>query len=128
MDFSAAVQDAQIPYKKVHALLGNGFSRACRDDIFAYGALFDRADFSALSGSARSAFDALATRDFEVAIHALRQSTRLLSLYVDDIDVASRMQSDADGLRDCSYPRSPVVILTTRMRLATSNTPPVARF
>lgn len=32
-----------------HLLLGNGFSRACREDIFAYGALFDRADFARLS-------------------------------------------------------------------------------
>ena len=29
--------------QKVHVLLGNGFSRACREDIFAYGSLFERA-------------------------------------------------------------------------------------
>ena len=82
MDFVRAVMEAELRYAgKVHALLGNGFSRACRDDIFAYGALFDRADFAALSGSARAAFDALATRDFEVVIGALRQGSRLLPLY-----------------------------------------------
>jgi hypothetical protein len=31
--------------KPPHLLLGNGFSRACRDDIFSYDSLFDRADF-----------------------------------------------------------------------------------
>lgn len=100
MEFSAAIEEAKQRYTKVHALLGNGFSRACRDDIFAYGALFDRADFAALSASARAAFDALATRDFEVVIHALRQGTRLLSIYPAGDATAARMQADADGLRE----------------------------
>jgi hypothetical protein len=50
--------------KQPHLLLGNGFSRACRNDIFAYDALFDRADFNRLSPSARQAFEALETTDF----------------------------------------------------------------
>jgi hypothetical protein len=56
---------------KKHLLLGNGFSRACRDDIFAYSALFQRADFSALSPTARNAFDSLGTTDFEIVMKAL---------------------------------------------------------
>ena len=47
-----------------HLLLGNGFSRACREDIFAYNALFDRADFNQLSPLARGSFDLLDTTDF----------------------------------------------------------------
>ena len=35
-------------FPKRHLLLGNGFSRALRNDIFSYDALFDRAEFSTL--------------------------------------------------------------------------------
>jgi hypothetical protein len=84
-----------------HVLLGNGFSRALKDDIFAYDALFERADFSALSPSARKAFDVLCTTDFEVVMRALRDSASLASLYVaKDPDAAKSMRRDADGLRD----------------------------
>ena len=38
----ARVRAGKVP----HLLLGNGFSRACREDIFADHALFDRADFN----------------------------------------------------------------------------------
>jgi hypothetical protein len=99
-NFAAAIAEVRLRHTKIHALLGNGFSRACRDDIFAYGALFDRADFAALSPSARSAFDALGTRDFEVVIQALRQSERLLPVYGDATTAAAQMRADADGLRE----------------------------
>lgn len=62
----------------MHALLGNGFSRACRDDIFSYGALFDRAEFKDLSPYSRAAFDALGTTDFEVVIRALKHAAALV--------------------------------------------------
>ena len=84
-----------------HVLLGNGFSRACRDDIFAYGALFDRAEFGALSNQARAAFDALATRDFEAVIRALRSAATLIALYdPSSSPVPDRMREDGDGLRE----------------------------
>ncbi len=86
---------------KRHLLLGNGFSRALRNDIFAYEALFDRADFGALSSSARKAFDALGTHDFEVVMKALRDAQRIVSLYAPAAsDAAEQMTRDADGLRD----------------------------
>ncbi len=85
----------------VHALLGNGFSRACRDDIFSYGALFDRADFSELSGYCRDAFAALGSTDFEVVIKALKSAAILLSTYEPEAsDLAALMQSDAGKLRE----------------------------
>ena len=56
--------------KKPHVFLGNGFSRACRNDIFAYDALFDRADFGALSPHVKATFQALGTKDFEIIIKA----------------------------------------------------------
>jgi hypothetical protein len=85
----------------VHALLGNGFSRACRDDIFSYGALYDRADFSELSPYCKAAFPALGTTDFEAVIKALKSSAILLETYEPEAaDLAALMNSDAERLRE----------------------------
>ena len=93
----ARVRDGRAP----HLLLGNGFSRACRDDIFAYTALFDRADFNRLSPLARQSFDLLGTTDFEVVMRALRNAARLMTLYAPEKpELATRFQEDADGLRE----------------------------
>ena len=51
-------------------MLGNGFSRALRDDIFSYQALFDQADFANLSAQAKQAFADLHTTDFEAVMRA----------------------------------------------------------
>lgn len=86
---------------KRHVLLGNGFSRALRNDIFSYDALFDRADFNALSPCARRAFDVLATTDFEVVMRALRAAAALVEVYEQtNPDLASRLRADANGLRE----------------------------
>jgi hypothetical protein len=91
---------AQAEGKK-HLLLGNGFSRACRDDIFAYSALFQRADFTALSSTARQAFDSLATTDFEVVMRGLKTASLLVQLYEPENAALSRsLLGDAEGLRD----------------------------
>lgn len=102
LEFAAAIGDARTRFggKPPHVLLGNGFSRAYRDDIFAYGALFDRADFAKLSPSARAAFDVLKTRDFETVIRALRRGADLAALYGFDANAIQQMRVDADGLRD----------------------------
>ena len=86
--------------KKPHLLLGNGFSRACRNDIFAYGALFDRADFKKCSKEARGAFEALKTRDFEIVMRALRNAAALVQLYGSDAELRHRFRKDADALRE----------------------------
>jgi hypothetical protein len=84
-----------------HVLLGNGFSRACRDDIFSYDALFEQADFDGLSPAARSAFRALSTTDFEAVIRALNQAALLASVYVEgNPELAQRLNADAEGLRE----------------------------
>ena len=85
-----------------HLLLGNGFSRACRNDIFAYDSLFDRADFEALTPEARQAFDVLGTTDFEVVMKSLRRASSLVGLYAGDAseEISRRMVADADGLRE----------------------------
>lgn len=100
LTFDQAIRSARAS-GKVHALLGNGFSRACRDDIFSYGALFDRADFNDLSPFCRSAFDALETKDFEVVIRALKQASALLSVYRPKYKkLAHTLENDADKLRE----------------------------
>lgn len=84
-----------------HVLLGNGFSRACRDDVFAYRALFEQADFQDLSTAARAAFDALETTDFELVMRALNQASALAQVYFpEQPEISQRFHSDANGLRE----------------------------
>ncbi|MDZ7791919.1 MAG: DUF4917 family protein [Xanthomonadales bacterium] len=85
----------------VHAVLGNGFSQACRNDIFSYDALFDRADFSGLSEHCRAAFETLGSTDFEHVIKSLQQAAALLSLYKpEEQELATAFRTDADQLRE----------------------------
>lgn len=66
--------------KERHLLLGNGFSRACRPDIFEYGRLYEQADIDSIPRGKR-AFELLATADFERVIKALRDFSRLAPIY-----------------------------------------------
>jgi len=96
-DALAAVQHL----KHKHLLLGNGFSIACRPDIFQYARLFERADFQRLSAGARNAFQLLQTQDFEKIIRVLRNTHVVLGGYdVADESLAERIRNDADGLRE----------------------------
>ncbi|MBK8093388.1 MAG: DUF4917 family protein [Verrucomicrobiaceae bacterium] len=83
-----------------HLLLGNGFSIACRPDLFRYDKLFDRADFSSLA-RARKAFDRLSTTNFEAVIRALRNFALICELYAPgDVKAKERACKDADALRE----------------------------
>ena len=83
-----------------HLLLGNGFSRACRNDLFAYDALFTRAR-QQFSPTVMSAFEALNTTDFEEVMRALKLTEVLVKTYAPgDNDLARRLKSDADSLRE----------------------------
>lgn len=100
-DFCRAMRRVSGEGRKPHLLLGNGFSRACRNDIFAYGALFDRADFKKCTPSARKAFEALGTTDFEVVMRALRHTAALLEIYREgDEETRKRLLADAAALRE----------------------------
>lgn len=93
--------NGEIGAKKAHLLLGNGFSRACRDDIFSYDSLFERADFASLSREARAAFDALNTTDFEVVMSSMRRASALIRAYRGASDeLAVQFTRDSDGLRE----------------------------
>ena len=99
-NFEEALTDSHRLSRR-HVLLGNGFSIACRPDIFLYGKLYEQADFSKLSPTAKKAFEALGTQDFERVIKALRDTKAIVEAY-DGVPQAfiDTLQSDADGLRE----------------------------
>jgi hypothetical protein len=99
LTFAEAIK-VSAGYSKRHLLLGNGFSIACRPDIFRYEKLFEQADFSALPDSAKSAFTVLHTTDFERVIKSLRDSAALAALYGVTNAQADAMRRDADALKE----------------------------
>ena len=99
LTFAEAIQ-ASEGYTKRRLLLGNGFSIACRPDIFRYEKLFEQADFSTLGDSAKSAFSALRTTDFERVIKALRDSATIAGLYGVASTQVAAMRIDADALKE----------------------------
>ena len=99
LTFQQAIIEARR-YNRRHALLGNGFSIACRPKIFAYGRLYEQADFSKISPTAKFAFEALGTQDFERVIKALRDSARILEAYGGPAELIAQFWQDADGLRE----------------------------
>lgn len=114
LTFQEAIDQSEA-FSRRHILLGNGFSIACRPDIFVYGKLLERADFSKLSANARNVFDSLGTQDFERVIKALRDAVTIINTYkVKDSGLANTIAKDADGLREVlvqaiasSHPESP---------------------
>ena len=100
LTFQEAIQESE-KYNRRHVLLGNGFSIACRPDIFLYGKLYENADFSKLSPTAKFAFEALGTQDFEKVIKALRDTKKILEYYGGiSVSFLDTLQKDADGLRE----------------------------
>jgi hypothetical protein len=86
---------------KKHLMLGNGFSRACRNNIFSYDSLFETADFKKLSKHARQTFETLGTTDFEFVMRSLNTASALIKLYEASPDnkLADTLAEDADKLR-----------------------------
>lgn len=99
LTFQQAIEEAQR-FNKRHLLLGNGFSIACRPEIFAYGRLYEQADFTKISSTARLAFEALGTQDFERVIKALRDTASILQAYGGSSALVSQLIADSDGLRE----------------------------
>lgn len=87
MTFAEAIVDSD-QFSKRHLLIGNGFSIACRADIFHYGSLFAQADFSA-APEVVDVFKAMRTQDFEAAIRALEKAALILPAYVGKGSAAS---------------------------------------
>ena len=79
-----------------HLLLGNGFSIACKPELFRYDKLFDQADFTKAK-RAFKAFRKMGTTNFEAVIRALRDFANLAELYArDDPKARQRAEQDAD--------------------------------
>ncbi|MFQ5486210.1 MAG: DUF4917 family protein [Desulfobacterales bacterium] len=98
LTFEKAIE--QTEEGKRHLLLGNGFSRACRNDLFAYDALFSQGK-DELTESARKAFEILETTDFESVMRALKQAVGLLKVYAPkNSKLARRLAEDANKVRD----------------------------
>lgn len=99
MTFDDAIADS-AEFARRHLLLGNGFSIACRADIFHYGSLFAQADFSGCP-EVESVFDMLGTQDFEAAIRALENAALILPVYVPEGAFAiAKMQAHAAALKE----------------------------
>jgi len=106
---------------KRHVLLGNGFSIACRQNIFRYDSLFEQADFSSLNPNIKRVFEALGTKDFEVVMKTLKTSSAILQLYSPQDDGLSQLLiNDAEDLKKIlvntiasSHPESPADISNT---------------
>lgn len=98
MTFAQAIEDAGTG--KRHILLGNGFSRACRNDLFAYDALFTKAQ-TELTKSTKEAFRVLGTTDFESVMRALKVAAKLAEIYAPtNKKLAKKLRTDAEKLRD----------------------------
>ena len=87
--------------KPRHLLIGNGFSRACRNDIFSYSSLFDSANFTELPPNISKIFTTLETTDFEKVINALDFCHQVLSVYRDNMEeLIKEIKIDSTHLKD----------------------------
>jgi len=83
-----------------HLLLGNGFSRAWKDDIFSYNSLYDQADFSEMSPRIRDLFTTLNTKDFEIVMRHLREASKVLRVYSSSsTSLIAELERDAELLK-----------------------------
>ena len=98
LTFDQALKSAEA-YGKKHLLLGNGFSIACKPDIFAYGSLFEEAK-KTMSKELADIFAAMGTQDFEEVIRALQHAAAIVSAYNPRLKrTMARMTGDADKLK-----------------------------
>lgn len=82
-----------------HILLGNGFSIALKPDIFSYGSLYGKADFSSVPHAAE-VFEALATQDFEAVIRLLVDMVKVLKCYKDSSpELVAQIERDAAAIK-----------------------------
>jgi len=98
LTFEDALKKADA-YGKRHLLLGNGFSIACKPDIFAYGSLFEEAK-KTMSKEVAAIFAAMGTQDFEQVIRALQNAATIVSVYRPKFTSTKRLLlADADQLK-----------------------------
>ena len=84
---------------KKHILLGNGFSIALKPDIFSYGSLYSKANFSSVPHAAK-VFEALATQDFEAVIRLLVDMAKVLKCYKrTSPELVEQIEKDAAAIK-----------------------------
>lgn len=99
LSFDDAIEES-TRFKKRHLLLGNGFSIACRPEIFTYGSLFEQADFASCP-RLPAVFKSVGSTDFEHVIKMLEDSSRVVPVYLKDaVRAAKEMAADAEALKD----------------------------
>jgi len=82
-------------------LLGNGFSIACKRDIFSYRALLQEANFKENCPLASKAFSVFKTADFEAVIQKLEDAAIILAIYKSiDKKTRSKIKKDAECIRE----------------------------
>ncbi len=82
-----------------HILLGNGFSIALKPDIFSYGSLYGKADFSTVPHAAE-VFEALETQDFEAVIRLLVDMVKVLKCYkASSPELVAQIEVDAATIK-----------------------------
>lgn len=81
-------------------ILGNGFSRAWRNDIFNYANLVEAAKFGARDENIRSLFQRLETYDFETVMKSLVSARTVLESYGNQDDLIAQIRVDEQGLKD----------------------------
>jgi hypothetical protein len=85
--------DRAAAYGKRHLLLGNGFSIACKPDIFTYRSLFEEAK-KTMSKALVAIFASMGTQDFEEVIRALQNAASILSVYKPKLTVTKQLLLD----------------------------------
>lgn len=118
LSFSEALKVSATTSKR-HLLLGNGFSIACRSDIFRYDSLFDQADFSQLNPNIKEVFKKFNTKDFEIVMKQLKGAAKILKIYnLEEKVVIQELEHDAEDLKSVlvnaiasSHPENPTEIL-----------------
>ncbi|MBT2119895.1 DUF4917 family protein [Dyella sp. LX-66] len=87
------------PDGRPHLLMGNGFSRALRNDIFNYANLLDQADFGGRDETLRRLFDRLGTFDFEAVMRSLESTKMVLETYGRNEDLLAQVLEDQELLK-----------------------------
>lgn len=85
---------------RLSLLIGNGFSRALRDDIFNYASLLDRADFGDRDGTLRQLFERLDTYDFEAVMRLLESTATVLETYGNSEALLNLVRQDQEQLKN----------------------------
>jgi len=95
-DAMATVEEGDKP----SILLGNGFSRAWRNDTFNYANLLGVADFKDRKTEICNLFKLLNTYDFEAVMRSLVAAKTVLDAYGENRDLVEQIERDQQFLKD----------------------------